>query len=271
MPVPHGFIEKLAELSRSGVPFACVTLVEAIGSTPQDAGSKILVDASGLVLGTVGGGRIEQQAIGHAQTLLQQGTSQACPVQLLEWNLQRDVGMTCGGVVKVYFEVYNLTDWRIALFGAGHVAQAVVHCLQPLACHVTWIDPRADWLGRIPADDQLTKIETDRPQDSVVQLPDDTYVLCMTMGHRTDRPILEALFRQRRPYPYVGVIGSKAKRAVLSRELRAAGISSQQIDTLHCPIGIPLGTNQPGEIAISIVAQLIEVRDTWRKVSSSGA
>ena len=87
MPVPHGFIEKLAERSRSGVPFVCVTLVEAIGSTPQDAGSKMLVDASGLVLGTVGGGRIERQAIAHAQSLLQQGPNQACPPQLVAWNL----------------------------------------------------------------------------------------------------------------------------------------------------------------------------------------
>jgi xanthine dehydrogenase accessory factor len=264
MPVPHGFIEKLADLSRRGAPFVCVTLVEAIGSTPQDAGSKMLVDASGLVLGTVGGGRIEQQAISQAQALLGQCPSQARPTQLVEWNLQRDVGMTCGGVVKLYFETYNLTDWRIALFGAGHVAQAVVHCLQPLACLVTWIDPRADWLSRIPASDQLTKIETDRPQDFIAELPDDTFVLCMTMGHHTDRPILEALCRQGRSFPYVGVIGSKAKRAVLTRELLAAGISQQQIDAIHCPIGLPLGTNQPGEIAISILAQLIGVRDAWR-------
>ncbi len=265
MPAPHGFIEKLAELSRGGAPFVCVTLVEARGSTPQDVGSKILVDASGLVLGTVGGGRIEQQAITHAQALLQQEPSQACPAQLVDWNLQGDVGMTCGGVVKVYFETYNLAYWRIALFGAGHVAQAVVHCLQPLACLVTWIDPRADWLERIPARDQLVKIETDQPQECVAQLPDDTFVLCMTMGHRTDQPILAAIFRQCRPFPYVGVIGSKAKRAVLTRELLAAGISQDRIDTLHCPLGLPLGTNQPGEIAISIVAQLIEVRDAWRQ------
>ena len=79
MPVAHGFIEKLADLSRRGAPFVCVTLVEAIGSTPQDAGSKILVDASGLVLGTVGGGRIEQQAISQAQALLGQCPSQGLP------------------------------------------------------------------------------------------------------------------------------------------------------------------------------------------------
>ena len=90
----------------------------------------------------------------------------------------------------------------------------------------------------------------------------------MTMGHRTDRPIIEEIFRQQRQLPYLGVIGSKSKRAVLSRELRAAGIAQEQIDTIHCPIGLPLGTNQPGEIAVSVVAQLIEQRDAWRKLNS---
>jgi xanthine dehydrogenase accessory factor len=86
----------------------------------------------------------------------------------------------------------------------------------------------------------------------------------MTMGHATDRPILEAIFRQGRTFPFVGVIGSKAKRGVLLKELMAAGIPRDQAEAFHCPIGLELGTNQPGEIAVSVVAQLIQVRDRWR-------
>src|SRR3972149_6937458 len=140
MSTPHGFIEKLAELSQSGKPFVSVTMVDAVGSTPQDAGTKMLVDASGLVFGTVGGGRVEKQAIEFAQRMLNERDSPTqrlhawrlhgavglgggrvekqaiefaqrmlnerdSPTQrLVEWNLQRDVGMTCGGVVKLYFE-----------------------------------------------------------------------------------------------------------------------------------------------------------------------
>ena len=115
----------MAECAASGRPFAAVTLVEAIGSTPQDAGSKMLVDADGIVFGTVGGGRLENQAIGFAQQLLS-GENQRQRA-LEEWNLQRDVGMTCGGVVKLYFEAYNRHTWRIVLFGAGHVAQQDQH------------------------------------------------------------------------------------------------------------------------------------------------
>ena len=142
MPTPHGFVERLAELSGSGVPFVCVTLVEAVGSTPQDAGSKMLVTSTGLETGTVGGGRVEHQAIEHARHMLSQPARQVSPTELVEWNLKRDVGMTCGGTVKLFFETYNHCDWRIVVFGAGHVASAVVACLGQLDCHVTCIDPR---------------------------------------------------------------------------------------------------------------------------------
>ena len=71
MPAPHGLIERLAELAATGEPFVLVTLAEAVGSTPQDAGTKMLVDASGLRFGTVGGGKVEAKAIAAAQGLLE--------------------------------------------------------------------------------------------------------------------------------------------------------------------------------------------------------
>lgn len=267
MPTPHGFVERLAELSQSGVPFVCVTMVEANGSTPQDAGSKMLVTAVGLANGTVGGGRVELKAIERAREMLAQPANQAPLTELVEWNLKRDVGMTCGGSVKLFFETYNHSDWRIVVFGAGHVASAMVECLAPLDCHVTCIDSRAEWLDRIPARTRLRKIQSPEPRILVAELPSDAFVICMTMGHASDRPILEEIFRQNRQFPFLGVIGSKAKRAVLTKELIAAGISKADIETFHCPIGLDIGTNQPGEIAISVVAQLIQERDRWRNQS----
>ncbi|MBN00047.1 MAG: hypothetical protein CMJ77_13050 [Planctomycetaceae bacterium] len=83
----------------------------------------------------------------------------------------------------------------------------------------------------------------------------------MTMGHRTDRPILERIFKQGRRFSFLGVIGSHSKRKVLLRELQKAGIDDETASRIECPIGLPLGNNQPAEIAISIAAQLIQVRD----------
>jgi xanthine dehydrogenase accessory factor len=264
MPTPHGFVERLAELSHSGQPFVCVTLVEAVGSTPQDAGSKMLVTAEGLASGTVGGGRIENQAIEHARAMLAQPVGRAPLTEFVEWNLKRDVGMTCGGTVKLFFETYNHSEWRVVVFGAGHVAGEVVRFLGRLDCLVTCVDPRAEWLERIPAASRLQKLCEQDPKDLVAKLPEDSFVICMTMGHATDRPILEEIFRQGQRFPFVGVIGSQAKRAVLIKELTAAGIPTDKAEAFHCPIGLQLGTNQPGEIAISVVAQLIAERDRWR-------
>lgn len=252
------YIEQLAHLLQTGKPFVAVTLVDAIGSTPQDTGTKMLVTADGLAFGTVGGGRIEFKAIEHAQAMLR---SPGKGLRLLvDWNLQRDVGMTCGGVVKLFFEAYNVDDWRVVVFGAGHVAQALVRCLLQLDCTILCIDARPDWLERLPRDAKLQAIHSSDPESEVPQLTAQDFVVCMTMGHNSDLPILKAIFSSGLDPAYLGVIGSRSKRRVLLRDLEQQGISQDAVCNLYCPIGLPIGTNQPAEIAISIVAQMLQVR-----------
>jgi xanthine dehydrogenase accessory factor len=95
----------------------------------------------------------------------------------------------------------------------------------------------------------------------VAELTEDDFVVCMTMGHRTDRPILAEILRQGRLPAYLGVIGSEAKRKVMLRELTEEGIAFEIANQFRCPIGLRLGQNQPGEIAVSVAAELIQVRD----------
>lgn len=252
------YIEALSELAATGAPFVAVTMVEATGSTPQDAGARMLVDCTGLVHGTVGGGKVEFRAIEFAKTMLRDGQ----PLRtVVDWNLQRDIGMTCGGLVKLFFEVYNGGRWNIIVFGAGHVAQALVNVLLTLNCHLTCIDGRQPWLDKMPDHRQLTKICSDDLPQHVDAITEHDYVLCMTMGHSTDRPILSAIFSEKKTPAYLGVIGSKSKRGALIRELKTDGIAADRAEGFLCPIGLPIGTNQPGEIAISIAAQLLQRRD----------
>ncbi len=255
-----GYIQRYIELTDSGTPFVSVTMVDAIGSTPQDAGSKMLVTAGGLLHGTVGGGRVEAKAIDHALAMLNDKTDAPRHTDFVDWNLQKDVGMTCGGTVKLYFESANHRAWRIVIFGAGHVTQALVKLLATLPCRVTCIDPRADWLARLSAGPNIETIVTDDPPARVAALPDDAFVLCMTRGHKTDVPVLIEIFRQNRAFPCLGVIGSKSKAAIMRSELTEAGIPKDR-QQFHCPLGLPIGTNHPGEIAVSIAAQLLEARD----------
>lgn len=248
------FLRRCAELAETATPFVLVTLVEAAGSTPQDTGAKMIVTADGLAAGTVGGGRVEAKAIDEAQAML----AEERPHQLLDWNLKTDVGMTCGGRVKLFFECPGVSSWRIVVFGAGHVAQALTRLLTTLPCQVTCIDPRPDWLDQLPPG--IIKVEANDPAGEIERLPEDAYVLCMTRGHHSDLPVLQRIYELDRRFPYVGVIGSKAKAAVLRKELTAAGLAADKLD-FRCPVGLPIGSNHPGEIAVSIVAQLLEVRD----------
>lgn len=253
-------LRRCAELAESATPFALVTLVEATGSTPQDTGAKMIVTAEGLASGTVGGGRVEAKAIEQAQTMLAEGPT----CVLHDWNLKADVGMTCGGRVKLFFECHGIASWQVVVFGAGHVAQALTRLLATLPCHITCIDPRADWLDQLPAG--VAKIETEAPAEQIDTLSDEAFVVCMTRGHRSDLPVLQRIFELDRKFPFLGVIGSRAKAAVLRKELVEAGIATEKLD-FHCPVGLPLGSNHPAEIAVSIVAQLLEVRDAVQSKS----
>lgn len=255
----HPFFDKLQELLSAGVPFVAVTLVEAIGSTPQDTGSKMLVTAEGLAFGTVGGGRVEAKAIDQARAMLASPTGPR--TLFVNWNLQNDVKMTCGGAVKLFFESFHHAPWNIVIFGAGHIAQALVRTLLNLDCRLTSLDTRKEWLDKLPDSPKLNKIHTDNLASHVATLPQDAAVLLMTMGHSTDVPVLiEAL--RRGGFPYLGVIGSAAKRAKLKTGILDSGISEESFATVHCPMGLDIGTNHPYEIALSISAQLLQLRDS---------
>jgi xanthine dehydrogenase accessory factor len=250
--------QTLTALLQSETPFATVTLIDVRGSAPQITGAKAIVTSAGIVAGTIGGGKIEATAIDHAQGLLAGGDGTSC--QLVTWNLQTDVGMTCGGEVKLFFEVHGKVDWPIAVFGAGHVAQVLVPMLLQLHCHVTCIDPRPDWLARIAEHPKLTKRCIDQPRDLVACQPVNTFFVLMSKGHATDLPVLCEILENREA-PYVGVIGSPQKASVIRRELKQSGFSPNQLNSFYCPIGIPLGNNTPAEISISVIAQLIQIRD----------
>jgi xanthine dehydrogenase accessory factor len=284
----HGYWEKFQKLVNSQTPFVSVTLVDVVASAPANVGSKMLVTAEGLFHGTVGGGKVEMKAIAEARQMLEDpvnaessrssgnatagsgtdaggggggGTVSTRGSRFVEWNLQRDIGMTCGGGVRLFFEMYNVATWPIVIFGAGHCAQALARLLLTLPCQVTLIDAREEWLAKLPQDPKLRIIHAERSLSEYVKgLPRRAFVVLMTMGHATDQPILIEILKTRE-FPYLGVIGSEAKAAALRRGLLAAGLSEDDFGRYFCPIGLSVGTNDPAEIAISIAAQLLERRD----------
>ena len=260
---PPTLYEEIATLEREGAAFVLVVLVDALGSTPQDAGAKMLVTSAGRHAGTVGGGRVEAKALTFAREMLTKSGEAAQRPHLASWTLKTDVGMTCGGSVKLYFEPHPaITNrWPIAIFGAGHISQALLRVLLPLPCAVTVCDSRPEWLEQLPQARNLRVVQHENPAELIPTLPANAFVLCLTKGHTTDRPILQRALAER-DFPFVGVIGSAAKAAVLRQELIAAGLSAERATQFHCPVGLDFGSNHPHEIALSIAAQLLAVRDS---------
>ena len=253
------FFEAESDLVQSGQPFAAVTVVDTLGSTPQDKGSKMLVTTAGRVYGTVGGGKIEARAIAEAQSML---TDTSAPrTRFHQWSLEKDIGMTCGGIVRVYFEAFNVTRWNIVVFGAGHVANALIDILARLDCRITCIDPREEWLSRITTSPKITKILSADMPSEVAKIPEGSFVLLMTMGHTTDKPILIEILRTRK-FPYLGVIGSNAKAKRLRQDVLDAGLDAEMTKAFFCPVGLDFGSNHPYEIAVSVTAQILQLRPT---------
>jgi xanthine dehydrogenase accessory factor len=256
------FYANMQTLLQARTPFVLVTLMSIKGSAPQDLGAKAIITEAGLLQGTVGGGKLEARAIEQAQRML--SSAEQASKQSHTWNLQRDIGMTCGGEVSLFFESFATHAWNIALFGAGHVIQALVPIVQRMPCQVYCVDPRQDWLDKLPKSTNLQTFAMSDPTESVALVPKDSFVCLITQGHSTDVPILIELFRQPHRYPYIGMIGSNTKAVRVRKALEQEGFSTEQIAELHSPIGLPIGSNHPTEIAISILAELLQVRDRFR-------
>lgn len=257
------FCEAFLRYSESGTPIAVVTQTSQRGAAPQDIGSRMIVGKNGEILfGTVGGGKIEAHCLKLATEFL--NSPEHVENQSFTWNLQKDIGMTCGGEVTMFFELHRPRDrWEIAVFGAGHISQELIPLLLRLDCHLTVADQRKEWLDKLPDSRRLKKICTDDLGGVVDTLPETTFIASMTMGHASDVPVLARALSGRK-FPYVGVIGSVAKRNKIEKDLMEKGVPESRIKEFFCPMGEDFGMNAPAEIAVSVTAQLLKVRDAHR-------
>jgi xanthine dehydrogenase accessory factor len=250
------FWQKAESLSKENRSFVCVTLVNIRGSAPQNLGAKMLVSLAGLETGTIGGGKVELVAIKDSLKILEFSENQI--PKTLTWNLQKDIGMSCGGEVTLLFEHFSASHWPIVIFGAGHIAQALTRVLAPLQCQLTCIDSRKEWLDKL---DSIHFIHASEPKEIIKELNPSSFFLSMTMGHAFDLPILYAISQHAPDCPYVGVVGSEVKGQKIKQELKAMGVSDNFISKLKVPMGLDIGSNDPHEIAISIAAELLQVRE----------
>jgi len=246
----------LIHLEKSAISFVLVTITKIRGSAPQDLGAKCIVTKDGLYSGTVGGGKIEAHVIHYAKKQLENAENK---IMNETWNLQKDIGMTCGGEVSFLFESFLYDNWPIIIFGAGHVSQQLSRVLKNLNCQLTVIDPRSEWINKLPK--EINSICTDEVQNIIRDANPNTFFISMTKGHASDVPKLKTIAKYHPDCPYVGVIGSDIKGNTIKNELKESGVSEEFIEKLRVPIGLDIGGNDPSEIAISIASELLKVRD----------
>lgn len=239
------------------------------GSVPRETGAWMAVGAAAVV-GTIGGGQLEFEAIAEARRRLAGGTG----AEVLRFALGPSLGQCCGGVVHLRFEragpgqlaarqrALEASLAPLALFGGGHVGRALVRVLAPLPFAVTWIDSRDEIF---PADTpaHVHCEHSDPVHAAVASLAPRSRVLIMSFSHAEDLDVLAACLRRQREsgdLPYLGLIGSQTKWAAFRHRLEARGFLAQELAHVTCPIGVPgIPGKEPEVIAVAVAAQLLQL------------
>jgi xanthine dehydrogenase accessory protein XdhC len=270
----------LAAWIASGEPAVLVTVRAARGSTPREAGAALLVGRHDLA-GTVGGGRLEWEAVTRARAVLA-GTASAGPV---DFPLGPALNQCCGGIVTLDFRPADsmvLDDLRaveaaaerahpiVVVFGAGHVGKALVPALAPLPLRVAWIDSRAGEFPDRPPPGVAIRCVPD-PVALVADLPPGSAMIVLTHSHDLDFDLAAAGLR-RGDLAYVGLIGSATKRAKFLRRFRTGGGSADQAGRLICPIGgEAVRDKRPPVIAALTTAEVLTTLATHRTACEAPA
>ena len=247
-----------------GRPAVGVEVARSAGSVPRDAGTRMLV-AADAVVGSIGGGHLELQAVAEARALL------ALPATMPRERhvaLGPSLGQCCGGALDLRYTRLADCDpaqwplpaprFELQLYGAGHVGRAVVRLLETLPCRVAWIDERAAEFPAAASAPHVERICVEPVEAEVAQAPPGAFFLVMTHSHDLDFAVVQAVLR-RGDFGFLGLIGSKSKRASFERRLAARGIAPEAIARLACPIGVPgIEGKEPEVIAVGVVAQLLQ-------------
>ena len=263
MNLKHDIYAEIVRLKQKRIPAVVVTIVEAKGSVPRHAGSKMIVLGDGSIIGTIGGAILEKQAIDIALQVLKHGTPQKFRFQLHEHETAGPdgiaTGMLCGGEVEIFLEPVSITP-AVHIFGAGHVAKPTAHLAAVCGFSVYIYDERPELASaaRFP---EAAGLKTDN-LDALLENfapADHDFIVIVSPSHDIDYQVLRKVIDK--PCRYLGVICSRRKWKIFREKLLAEGIAEPLIGQVHAPIGLDIGSETPEEIAVSIVGEMIKVKN----------
>jgi len=245
----------LAELPKTGTAAALCTIIRSRGSTPRKEGCKMLVYASGSIVGTIGGGEVEGRVIQEAQDSIQSGERKIRSYDLV--NPEKGDPGICGGTLEVFIDPLTQPDDLIVV-GGGHVGKAVVYLAKWLGFRVILSDDREEFCSPayVPgADEYIHCSLEDLP--SKIEFSQKTVIVLATRNNQVDIRGLPELLAA--PSAYLGVISSRRRWKLTEEELLEIGIKKKDLDRIHAPIGLDLKADTPEEIALSILAEVFQV------------
>jgi len=254
--------EAIVDCRRRGEEAALATIVSTLGSTPGKDPMKMLVRGDGTIVGSVGGGCLEAEVWEAARDVMRSLRPRTLSFTLTEEHYP-DSGLICGGTITVFIE--PVTQPAVHVFGAGHVGAATARLAHEAGFRVRVYDDRPDLLARATLPEGIERVpgafEETAARASVGPLD---FLIVVTRGHNDDERVLRCLAappegsREPREPRFLGMIGSRAKRKVLLGRLEAAGVPRAWLERIVSPVGLAIGARTAPEIAVSIVAQLIE-------------
>jgi len=249
--------QEIVRVKAEGEEAALVTVVRASGSTPRGEGAKMLVRLDSSILGTIGGGSLEAQIIEEAVKVIRQGKPKRLHRSLTA-SEAGEGGMVCGGDLEVFIEPI-LTSPTLYMFGGGHIALALAKMGKLCGFNITVVDDRAEFANtdRFP-EAEVILAEGFAKSFPRVKIDKSSYIVIVTHGHQHDEVVLE--WAVGTPARYIGMIGSKTKNETVFSHLLNKGISREQLNRVHAPIGLGIEAQTPEEIAVSIMAEIIKVR-----------
>lgn len=253
--MPVDIYREIAEIKERGEEAVLVTVIAASGSTPREEGAKMLVRSDGSTTGTIGGGNVELVAIKEALKVLSTGKPTKLDYRLREGE---ELGMICGGDVELFLEPV-FPDSRLYIFGGGHIALTLVKMAPLVGFRVVVIDDRPDFASKHRFPDAEEVLVSDFAEAfNKLRIRRSDYIVIVTHGHKGDETVLaNSLATQAK---YIGMIGSQAKNQAVFSHLKERGFTQEALDRVHAPIGLKIGAETPEEIAVSILAELIQVR-----------
>ncbi|HPK05679.1 MAG TPA: XdhC family protein [Bacteroidales bacterium] len=245
---------ELSEIHKHGKPFVLCIVTETFGSTPRKEGARMIVFDDGSSKGTIGGGSVEFQAINDAIKILETRK----PIKK-KFELEDDLQMHCGGNMEIYFEPFY-PDLKLYVFGAGHVGREVGKYAKDFGFQVVFVDHRKDIFKEFE-NSYATCIAKDYFESlNDIRFDKRDFVVITTPKHEFDENLIGVIGKE--SLAYLGMIGSKRKvNEARKRLLENNILTEDQLDFVDMPIGIPFNAETPAEIAISIVAKLIDTKN----------